>query len=171
MPNPATPWTNQPLRIYHGTLVDHAMYIMEGGADVGRGRERTDFGKGFYATADARQAADWAIQLAARKNGTAVVVYTELDREDLAKLDSLVFIRGHADAYDYWSFVQHCRTGAGTHGRRLPGKPLYDVVIGPVSRNYARRTTYEDMDQISFHTAEAQEVLNRVPWEGYDPTR
>ncbi len=136
-----------------------------------RGRSGTDFGPGFYATADREQAARWAVELSRRTGEAAVVAWAELDRDLLASLECLYFVRGHESADDFWSFVNHCRRGAVTHGRSTSSKAMYDVVVGPVSRNYRRRAAYEDMDQISFHTPEAQAALNRVPWSSYDPAR
>jgi hypothetical protein len=147
------------------------MEIVRDGVRVERGRSGTDFGPGFYTTADRTQAAQWAEDLADRTGEAAVVAWAELDRDQLALLECLYFVRGHESAVDFWSFVHHCRRGARTHRRAGAAKAMYDVVVGPVSRNYRRRAAYENMDQISFHTPAAQAVLNRVQWSSYDPTR
>jgi hypothetical protein len=95
----------------------------------------------------------------------------DVDRELLASLDTLYFVRAHEGAEAFWSFVRHCRAGARTHGRSASTQELYDVVVGPVSRTYKRRAAYEDTHQISFHTPKALAVLNLASWSGYDPTR
>lgn len=170
-PDPPPPWTNGPLTLFHGTLLGRWMEIVRDGVHVQRGRAGTDFGPGFYTTADRTQAARWAEDLADRTGDAAVVAWAELDRDLLASLECLYFVRGHESAVDFWSFVHHCRRGALTHRRAGASKTMYDVVVGPVSRNYRRWAAYENMDQISFHTPDAQAVLNRVPWNSYDPTR
>jgi hypothetical protein len=145
--------------------------IVRDGIRVNRGRPGTDFGPGFYATADAAQAGHWTVALTRRFAEPTVVLRAELDRDLLASLDGLYFVRGHEGAEDYWSFVHHCRLGATTHARGDPKKDMYDVVVGPVSRNYMRRAAYDDMDQISFHTPDAQAILNTVSWSRYDTAR
>lgn len=164
-------WSNGPLTLFHGTALTHWREIERVGVRVDRGRSGTDFGPGFYATADREQAAQWAVEVARRYREPAIVAWAEIDRDLLAALECLCFVRGHEGALDFWSFVRYCRSGATAHGRAAPSRPIYDVVIGPVSRNYRRRAAYAAMDQISFHTSDAQAVLNRTPWSGYDPTR
>lgn len=170
-PDPPPPWTNGPLTLFHATLLGRWLEIIRDGVRVERGRSGTDFGPGFYATADREQAARWAAELSRRTGEAAVVGWAEIDRDLLASLECLYFVRGHESAEDFWSFVHHCRKGALTHRRAGASKAMYDVVVGPVSRNYRRRAAYEGMDQISFHTSEAQAVLNRAQWSSYDPTR
>lgn len=163
-PNPPAPWRNGPLTLFHGTLLKHWGEIAQDGVRVSRGRLKTDFGRGFYATADLHQASGWATQLATRYGDTPVVAKAEVSRESLASLEALYFIRGHEDAADFWSFVHYCRGGAETHARPYGSKPMYDVVVGPVARNYRRRDAYENMDQISFHSRAAEDVLNSTTW-------
>jgi hypothetical protein len=152
-------------------VLKHWSGIVREGVRADRGRTGTDFGPGFYTTADRVQAGHWAVALARSMNEPAIVIRADIDRDLLASLDTLYFVRGHEGADDFWSFVRHCRGGARTHARAASKKRLYDVVVGPVSRNYKRRVAYEDMDQISFHTPEALAVLNLASWSGYDPTR
>lgn len=169
--DPLPPWNNGPLTLFHGTVLTHLLEIERDGVRVDRGRSGTDFGPGFYATADREQAVQWAVSNGRRFKERPVVMWAEIARDVLASLECLYFVRGHEGARDFWSFVHHCRAGANTHARATPSRPMYDVVAGPVSRNFKRHAAYENMDQISFHTADAQTVLNRVPWSGYDPTR
>lgn len=136
---------------------------------MGRGRAGTDFGRGFYATADRDQAMKWATRVAAARNDRPVVAFAAVSRDRLASLECLFFVRGDEGADDFWSFVFHCRRGATTHARRGVQRAMYDVVAGPVSRNYHLRSAYENMDQICFHTRAAEQVLNSVSWSFYDP--
>src|SRR5437879_4438088 len=104
-------WTDQRLALYHGTLDMHMQTILTGVA-VHRGRPHTDFGRGFYTTTVERQARSWACQLFLRRPGTyPAVVRFDVDRDALARLHSIWFVRGSFDADDFWSLVFHCRTG------------------------------------------------------------
>jgi hypothetical protein len=47
-------WTNQDLRLYHGT-VDLMVSSILAGIRLDRGRVHTDFGQGFYTTTHQRQ--------------------------------------------------------------------------------------------------------------------
>jgi hypothetical protein len=157
---PPALWTNGPVRLYHGTVETHARAIVAAGVSVVRGRTGTDFGPGFYTTTLERQAKTWAYQLARRNRGArAAVVAVDVDREVLASLETLAFVRGDFDAEDYWSLVVHCRTGAIHHGRKRSSR-LYDVVVGPVASFWQQRLLIQGVDQASFHTPAAESVLN-----------
>jgi hypothetical protein len=70
------------------------------------------------------------------------------------------FVRGDFSAQDYWSFVHYRRRGATDHRRGVPGKIYYDVVYGPVAAFWNQRMIIADADQISFHTGDAETLLN-----------
>jgi hypothetical protein len=57
---------------------------------------------------------------------------------------------------DYWEFVDHCRAGNAYH--RIAGDN-YDVVFGPVARNWRRRIAHSRYDQLSFHADISRAVL------------
>lgn len=158
-------WTNQPLRLYHGTLQADARSIVSRGVVVNRGKRGADFGPGFYTTSDLNAAVEWSFQLESKRyRRIAAVITAELDRESLAALAVLSFARGDRAADDFWSFAIHCRGGALHHARRAPAGPLYDVVVGPVTAVLSQRTCVPETDQISFHTPAAEAVLNAVRW-------
>jgi hypothetical protein len=161
---PSPPWTNQPVRLYHGTTTAHAFAITTSGVRVSASRTRIDFGQGFYTTTVQRQAQAWAWQLTDGRAAKPAVVYADVDRDVLAGLDCLWFVRGDFQAEDFWSFVVHCRTYGTDHARLTAGKSRYDVVIGPVTAMWKQRTPMPDSDQISFHTSAAEAVLNTVSW-------
>jgi hypothetical protein len=123
------------------------------------GRENRDFGGGFYVTTWQWQAWDWASQ---RERGQrpnaprsmAAVVWFEVNRDALAALDWLSFVRAGPDADDYWTFVERCRSGDHRH-RDDPRRPMYDGVCGPVVRNWRSRRYHRDYDQFSIHTSAA----------------
>jgi hypothetical protein len=163
--NPLPRWSNQPLRLYHGTLEASARSIVSRGVSVAYGRVRTNFGPGFYTTSDPVVAAEWARAREPKRFGQRVgVIAADLDRDSFATLSWLAFVRGDKGADDFRSFVAHCRAGARDHRRTEPAEPLYDVVIGPVAAILKERICMPNADQISFHTPAAEAVLNSVRW-------
>ena len=160
MLNPPAAWTNQPLRVYHGTTDVHADAILHSGVQIGSGRPERDFGPGFYTTTLRAQAEYWAWERSGKSAGAApAVLEITLNREALGGLDTLAFVRGEREAEDFWSLVAHCRSGATDHGRR-GDETRYDIVIGPVTAFWKQRVTMLGADQISFHTERAQRLLN-----------
>lgn len=152
------PWTNQNIVLYHGTVNRYTASI-QAGINVRAGSSTLDFGLGFYTTTLERQARYWAWQASQRFAGTQpTVISFEVDREKLAPLHSLWFVRGDYDADDFWSFVFHCRLG-NNHKYSL-NSGWYDVVIGPVTNPYPQRAVMPDYDQISFHTSSAAAILD-----------
>jgi hypothetical protein len=156
--DPPPPWSNQRMVVYHGTTQQHVDSIVNGGVDVRLCQPDADFGRGFYTTTDRRQADNWTRRQSERTGSPAAVVELELDRDELAGLEMLSFVRGDRHADDFWSLVVRCRTGSSGHTRRWDG--YYDVVVGPVSAFWQDRVTMHDADQVSFHTLAAQRFLN-----------
>jgi hypothetical protein len=153
-------WSNQDIVLYHGTVDTYVSALTTGAVRVSSGKAGTDFGPGFYTTTVQRQARMWAAQLSAARPGTApAVVQFTLARNSLAALQTLAFARGDFDADDFWSLIHHCRLGASGHGR-AGYSPYYDLVYGPVAAFWNQRMIVADADQISFHTAAAEAVLN-----------
>jgi hypothetical protein len=151
-------WTNQGLTLYHGTLDIHVQSIFSR-VDVNNGRAHTDFGKGFYTTTVERQARAWAWQSSQRSGGALpAVIRFDVDRDSLAALQCLWFVRGGFDAEDFWSLIFHCRTGGSKYSRGT-NQGWYDVVIGPVAASWRQRLAIYDADQISFHTDSAVNLL------------
>lgn len=160
-----TPWTNQHLVVYHGTLDTHVGSIL-GGINLAHSRVHTDFGRGFYTTTVERQARAWAWSLAQRSPGTApAVVRFAVDRDQLAALECVCFVRGSFDADDFWGLVYRCRT-LGQHHARVMNAGWYDMVVGPVAASWRQRLMIYDADQIGFCTPRAISLLN-----GSNPSR
>ena len=156
---PPSPWTNQLLSLYHGTLDMHVPSILAG-VNVHHGRAHTDFGQGFYTTTVERQAQAWAWQLSQRIPGSLpAVIRFNIDRDHLAALQCVWFVRGSVDADDFWSLIAYCRPEGGHHARAT-NHGWYDVAIGPVAASWRRRLTIGDADQVSFHTDRAATLLN-----------
>jgi hypothetical protein len=139
-------------------------------------RKDTDFGRGFYATTSFHQATQWANNSVRRQTtsrgiqSTALILMFQADRDEIAALDVLSFVRATPD---YFQFIDYCRSLAAPHGRiSLPGKkpPIqsrYDVVFGPVSLG-SQHLVIHDSDQVSFHTTKAFQCLCNANVEVYD---
>jgi hypothetical protein len=151
-------WNDQDILLCHGTLDVHVSSILQA-VDVTRGKPLKDFGRGFYTTTSKLKAEQWAQDLSLNGTGKAAVIEFRVCRDDLAQLDFLFFIRFDSNAVDFWSFVQHCRTNIGDHGRAHTS--WYDMVVGPVTGTWKRLTTIPSADQISFHTFAGATVLDR----------
>jgi hypothetical protein len=151
-------WSDQDIVLYHGTL-DIPVASIVRGVDLNKCKYLRDFGRGFYTTTKRTQAERWANDLAAQTAGAApaVVAFT-VERNNLAPLETLFFVRGTAAAIDFWSFVQFCRSSATDHGRAHT--PWYDLVVGPVTASLRRQTIIPDGDQVSFHTPNATALLD-----------
>jgi hypothetical protein len=151
-------WTDQEIDLYHGTLDAHVGSVLQG-VDLNRCGFLRDFGRGFYTTTNRLQAERWARGLSARNRGaTPAVIRFSVQRNDLAVLETLVFVRGTAATVDFWSFVQFCRTSAADHGRAYT--LWYDLVAGPVMGSLRKQTVVPDGDQLSFHSPRAVAVLD-----------
>jgi len=163
-------WRNQDLILYHGTLSIYSASI-KAKVDVRRGRKGADFGRGFYTTTVKRQARAWAWQLSLDYNAsltpgvapaTPEIIVFRVDRDALAKLDCLMFVRGDSRANDYWSLVFHGRSKRPAHGRNVTAtnpSRWYDVVVGPVAAVWRTRLAIADTDQYSFHTPRGAGIL------------
>lgn len=151
-------WNDQDIVLYHGTLDMEVASILQG-VDLNRCKHLRDFGRGFYTTTKQTQAERWANDLAAQIAGAApAVLEFTVERNALALLETLFFVRGSAAAVDFWSFVQFCRSSATDHGRAHT--PWYDLVVGPVMGSLRKQTVIPDGDQVSFHTANATAILD-----------
>lgn len=176
-------WRNLPLTVFHGT--DNASASLPAASvrsrppnaafavNLRRCRPFTDFGQGFYTTTRLHQARQWANSRVMRARGStglhAVVLQFDLDRDWLASLEHLAFVR---PTRDYWNLVTDCRHGFPPHQRVTPRALAYDVVYGPVSL-WPQSLVIADCDQISFHSQRAVlglTVFPRVRDEALSPS-
>jgi hypothetical protein len=161
-PNIPPAWANQTLILYHGTIDIHVPSILNQ-VILSKGRIHTDFGLGFYTTTIYRQAFSWAWVYSRRRPRTKpAVVAFEVNRDDLAHLQALWFVRPAVDADDFWSLIFHCRSGKPLHARTAP-QTTYDLVIGPAAASWKQRLALYDTDQVSFHSPQAINLLNSCP--------
>jgi hypothetical protein len=154
-------WKNQKVCLYHGTLHAFVESITKR-IDLHLCDRTADFGRGFYTTTRLDQARKWAAKRSrfVAESSPAVVAF-EVDRNKLAPLESIWFVRGRPDAEDYWRLVTHCRDGGADHARSGASK-WYDVAVGPVAAVWEQRIAFSDLDQISFHTARAVRILDKA---------
>lgn len=170
---PAPSWngpTSKRCVLFHGCTKKDADSIVSNGIQLSSCRLNTDFGHGFYLTTSERQARQWAWYRfygnapRARAGNPAEILTFDLAREDLAGLETLVFVRNSFDYDDYWSIVHHFRYGNQPNNHcRPPGSPAwFDAVWGPVSVLWPQRNAMSDADQVSFHTPAAIRILTRA---------
>jgi len=160
------------MRLYHGSIVEvHKPSLRYG-------RERTDFGRGFYTTTLAEQAEHWAsIKKDRAKAAKAIVSVYEID--DAILKDSTLKIREFHGVDEAWlNFVVGCRKESAI-------KHDYDLVFGPVANDNVFTTVnlyesgildaaaailqlraYKTYDQLSFHTERVIMALKFV--ESYE---
>ena len=136
--------------LYHGTGRSGADAIRSNGIDLSVQRPDSDFGRGFYTTRDADQAAEWA----GRKPGGGAVLHYRMPVDELAKLRTLKFPTADAD---WENFVLHNRSFGPLHD--------YDAVDGPMLLNPDHALDGKPIvaggDQLSFHSDRAVSMLNR----------
>lgn len=154
------PWDGERVILYHGTLDRHAPSVLAS-VDLRFARPNQDFGRGFYTTTLKRQAVFWAHRLArrSRSRDRPAVIAFEVALGNLARLESLAFVRGEFEADRFWGFVWRCRESDADHGRASNGG-WYDLVVGPVAADWKQRTSIHNSEQLSFHTVAASDMLN-----------
>lgn len=168
-------WQNDDLVLFHGctnyALQPHnaqgiAIGSLPHGISPAVGAKKPDFGPGFYATTWLRQAKNWA-NLRVRKersrysNPIATVLRFTAKRDDLASLESLVFV---SERGDYFPFVGYCRAGMRPHAPNSNRSRPYDIVYGPISL-LGQTHTINNSDQICFHTFNATGKISTVSIE------
>lgn len=163
-------WRNPPAIVFHGT--DTAALTQFGvrakspvvgfTVSLARCRPDSDFGRGFYVTTNEQQAREWAnMRVRQSKSAVmtspgakAVVLVFNIDLTDLARLETLCFVR---PTEHYFTFVEECRLRRNLHNRKGSSN-AYDIVYGPV-RMWPQRLVIQDGDQWGFHTDEAISIL------------
>lgn len=165
------------MRLYHGSIVEVRRPSLR------FGRERTDFGKGFYTTTLSEQAEHWAkIKKDRAKAVRAVVSVYEID--DRLLQDPTLNNREFYGVDEAWlEFVVKCRKkGAEKHS--------FDLVFGPVANDnvfatvnlyesgvldapaaIAQLRAYKTYDQLSFHTKRVIGALKFVKAYEVEPEK
>ena len=151
------------MRLYHGSNVEVRKPSLR------LGREKTDFGKGFYTTTQKEQAEHWtSIKMDRAQKGRRVVSVFEVDDEFLANPE-LKIREFHGPDEAWLNFVVDSRKGL---------KHDYDLVFGPVANDkvftvvnlyesgvldapaaIAELRAYKTYNQLSFHTPRVMQAL------------
>ncbi len=160
------------MRLYHGSFLEVHKPLLR------YGRERTDFGKGFYTTTSSEQAEKWAkIKKDREKASRAIVNVYEMDDALLA--DPALQIREFNGVDESWlDFVVNCR-------KDNSAKHDFDLVFGPVANDnvfttvnlyesgildaqaaMAQLRAYKTYDQLSFHSERVIRALRFI--ESYE---
>jgi hypothetical protein len=162
--------------LWHGCVDSDARNIQANGIDLTRSRNGLDFGRGFYTTTDRDRAEGWArrkhanLAPADRAMIRPAVVEFNVPLEQLARLESLLFVRGDGGHHAFWDFVHHCRSSTSAaprshlHPTRAAPGDWYDVVCGPLAAVWppTGRVAISGSDQFSFHTGAGIAILSAV---------
>ncbi len=155
------------MKVYHGSTQQVKKPIIE------RGRQSTDFGKGFYTTTNFEQAKNWALirQRNAGNDAKAIVSIYEADDNLLEKsgYDILAF---DAPNEAWLTFVVNCRNSIFHHHAIVFGPvandkiyetiELYESNILNLEETIARLKVNEFYNQVSFHTNKALKELKFI---------
>ena len=141
------------ITLYHGTTLNDARDIVNKGIDMAMGREKLDFGRGFYTTVMTDEAWKWARRQADRTGGLPAVVKITIKVEDLAGLSGVHFTH-HTPEFE--KFVREARAGV------VSIAPL-DYVEGPMWLNSSEpdKPMAAGGQQTAFRGAKSEDVLNR----------
>lgn len=151
------------MKLYHGSVVEVRKPSLR------FGREKTDFGRGFYTTTQAEQAEKWSkIKQDRTKASKRIVSVYEID-DTLLSNPELMIREFHGVDEDWLNFVVDSRKGV---------KHDYDLVFGPVANDnvfttvnlyesgvldapaaIAQLKAYKTYDQLSFHTKRVIDCL------------
>lgn len=134
-----------------------AVGIQTSGPDLSRSRPKLDFGRGFYATTRRIQAIKWALRMGDNRGEPPAVLRWVVRFDDFDGWPKIIFADAGKSADDFWDFVRMNRQIQGPHRSNPNG--YFDVVVGPASNNYVDREPVDDLDQISFHTANGVSLL------------
>lgn len=154
------------MKLYHGSTVAVK------NPNLTKGRETTDFGKGFYTTTDLKQAAKWANLKKIRDGKTkAIVSVYEIPDDTLNRDYHILHFSGATR--EWLNFIVANRKGEKTE--------KYDIVMGPVANDqlYATIKLYERgvvtadaaiemlkthklFDQLSFHVPKTIALLEFI---------
>ncbi len=154
------------MRVYHGSTVTVK------NPNLTKGRETTDFGKGFYTTTDFKQAEKWANLKRVREGRAKAIVSTYEIPDDTLNRDYHI-LRFSGATKEWLDFV--------VANRRRQNTEKYDLIMGPVANDqlYATIRLYEQgvitanaaiemlkthklFDQLSFHVPKTIALLKFV---------
>jgi len=106
-------------------ILYHGSYTEVINPDFWRGREKLDFGRGFYTTPYREQALKWTERFLRRYGSRVVSLYEFNETEARKDLRILEFPKYSEEWLD---FITLCRMGVGTNDN-------YDLIIGSVAND------------------------------------
>lgn len=115
--------------LYHGTTVDNVENISRK-IEFEKCKLNTDFGRGFYLTADKTKAEHWASVRAAMRNQQGAVLVYGFNSEKLLELKGKEY---PDDSLDWKQFVFNNRTNRTTPGFSHNLDSKYDYVWGAIA--------------------------------------
>ncbi|MDH8701319.1 hypothetical protein M2138_000660 [Dysgonomonadaceae bacterium PH5-43] len=152
------------MKVYHGSLVQVP------NPNIEKGRQSTDFGKGFYTTTNIEQAKRWAQKKlkSAKEGDKAVVNIYEVD--DNLLTNPKYNIKKFENPNEEWlNFVVECRRttlhkydivfGAVANDKIYTTITLYEAQVLTAEETVARLKVDDYFNQISFHSQSAVDEL------------
>ena len=107
----------------------HGSYVEVDNPQVRFGRDKVDFGKGFYLTRMREQAAAWAVNVSRRhRNGIARLNAFEFDESKARSIAGVRYKVFQAYDLEWLKYVVDCRKGGALQSQ-------YDVVEGGVAND------------------------------------
>ena len=160
--------------VYHGTITTHKNSLLNG-IDLKAGKNKTDFGKGFYTTTNLAEAQSLALKRAEMYESQAMIVTYSLNK-DIVKSLNWLCLDTPTDKWHEFIYNNRLRTTISQfHNRSC----YFDVVYGCVADGNIGYLTkfqngdiismdefklknkpFKDYDQLSFHTKEAISALS-----------
>lgn len=150
--------------LYHGSL------FQVHNPNIERGRQSTDFGKGFYTTTNIEQAKSWALKKlkTAKDENKAIINIYEVD-DNLLNNPKYDIKRFDSPNEEWLNFVVDCRRsslhkydivfGAVANDKIYTTITLFEGDVLTAEETVARLKVDEYFNQISFHR---QEALNEL---------
>jgi len=139
-------------RFHHGTnMVINTI-------DLGKGRSRTDFGKGFYLGSNLGEARKWAISQSMATETPIVMRYVLSDAVfdfDDSSLSRLWF---SSPTVEWLNFVRDNRRMIASNAQNIEPRHDYDVVYGPIANDKVVDVVDEYIDGL----LTAEEAILRV---------
>ena len=105
--------------LYHGSYTEVVQ------PDYWRGRQKVDFGRGFYTTPYREQALKWSERFLSRYNSRVISLY---EFDETGAQENLRILEFPAYSEDWLDFITLCRLGIGSNAN-------YDLIIGSVAND------------------------------------
>jgi len=139
-------------RFHHGTN------MVINSIDLGKGRSRTDFGKGFYLGNNLGEARKWAISQSMATETPTVMRYVLSDAVFNFDDSSLSRLWFSSPTVQWLNFVRDNRRMITSNAQNIEPRHDYDVVYGPIANDKVVDVVDEYIDGL----LTAEEAIRRV---------